>query len=471
MNRAFGLAAAMAAGLAPCVPASAQSCATQQARLTSPTGSPADVFGISARIDGDLAIVGAHGGGRLGLFVGEAYVFARDAAGDWAYEATLSPAGRLPEDFIGRAVDLSGRFAIVGADGNDMAAADAGAAFIFEREAPGMWAERATLLPASAGEGDATGWSVALDGPVAAVGAPTRSGVATWAGAATVFVREGAEWVEELDITATTPAAFNFLGESVACVAGPGGGLEGAMVAAGAWGDSAAGDLNQAVYVHRRGPSGWELDDRLVGDDTGLGDQFGWRVAMDGATLAVAAQNYDRGAGTIGAVYIFERDSEGWSQAQRLEADGAVADEFFAISVAVGPGAILVGSAVEDGAGGEIRWMSVYTLAGGRWEKAGELRPEGGDPSEVFGFSADVSGGRAIAGALRKAGSGAAYIYDIGGCACRPDLDGDGALTFFDFLAFQNLFAAGDPRADFDGSGTLDFFDFLAFQNAFAAGC
>ena len=55
--------------------------------------------------------------------------------------------------------------------------------------------------------------------------------------------------------------------------------------------------------------------------------------------------------------------------------------------------------------------------------------------------------------------------------ACRADLDGDGALTIFDFLAFQNLFDAGDPAADFDGDGSLTIFDFLAFQNAFDAGC
>ncbi|MFI4915510.1 MAG: GC-type dockerin domain-anchored protein [Phycisphaerales bacterium JB060] len=54
---------------------------------------------------------------------------------------------------------------------------------------------------------------------------------------------------------------------------------------------------------------------------------------------------------------------------------------------------------------------------------------------------------------------------------CRPDLDDDGALTIFDFLEFQNLFDAGDPRADFDGDGELTLFDFLAFQNAFDAGC
>jgi hypothetical protein len=54
---------------------------------------------------------------------------------------------------------------------------------------------------------------------------------------------------------------------------------------------------------------------------------------------------------------------------------------------------------------------------------------------------------------------------------CRVDLDGDGRLTIFDFLAFQNLFASGDPFADFDGDGRLTIFDFLAFQNEFVAGC
>jgi len=54
---------------------------------------------------------------------------------------------------------------------------------------------------------------------------------------------------------------------------------------------------------------------------------------------------------------------------------------------------------------------------------------------------------------------------------CPADIDGDGELTVFDFLAFQNLFDAGDPAADFDGDGVLTIFDFLAFQNAFDRGC
>ncbi|MEO1277644.1 MAG: LamG domain-containing protein [Planctomycetota bacterium] len=66
--------------------------------------------------------------------------------------------------------------------------------------------------------------------------------------------------------------------------------------------------------------------------------------------------------------------------------------------------------------------------------------------------------------------------YDalVDGARCPADLDGDGALTVFDFLAFQNAFDAGERLADFNPTTctpNLDIFDFLAFQNAFDAGC
>ncbi len=69
------------------------------------------------------------------------------------------------------------------------------------------------------------------------------------------------------------------------------------------------------------------------------------------------------------------------------------------------------------------------------------------DAASITGFRCDATGG------------------------CRADIDGDGDLTVFDFLAFQNAFDAGDLSADFDGDGTLSIFDFLEFQNEFATGC
>ena len=69
------------------------------------------------------------------------------------------------------------------------------------------------------------------------------------------------------------------------------------------------------------------------------------------------------------------------------------------------------------------------------------------------------------------AGRETLWYVDVDAVACRADIDGDGSLTIFDFLGFQNLFDAGDLAADFDGDGALTLFDFLAFQNEFDAGC
>jgi hypothetical protein len=60
---------------------------------------------------------------------------------------------------------------------------------------------------------------------------------------------------------------------------------------------------------------------------------------------------------------------------------------------------------------------------------------------------------------------------------CYPNADLSTAtplLNVADFVAFQSLFAAGDPRANCDGSTgvpTLNVGDFVCFQSRFAAGC
>ena len=61
------------------------------------------------------------------------------------------------------------------------------------------------------------------------------------------------------------------------------------------------------------------------------------------------------------------------------------------------------------------------------------------------------------------------FIFIAG---CRADLDGDGALTLFDFLVFQDEFDTGRTLiADWDRDGELTVFDFLGYLNDFVAGC
>ena len=112
----------------------------------------------------------------------------------------------------------------------------------------------------------------------------------------------------------------------------------------------------------------------------------------------------------------------------------------------------------------------------------GSAAIDAGDNAAVpAGVTRDLIGGARFVDdpATPDTGAGAAPIVDLGAvefwpgdaAGCAADLDGDGVLTVFDFLAFQGLFAAGDAGADLDGDGELTVLDFLAFQNAFDAGC
>jgi hypothetical protein len=57
------------------------------------------------------------------------------------------------------------------------------------------------------------------------------------------------------------------------------------------------------------------------------------------------------------------------------------------------------------------------------------------------------------------------------GRPCRVDLNGDGAVNFFDIQAFVALLSAGAQEADFDDNGVLNFFDMARFVEAFQDGC
>lgn len=120
---------------------------------------------------------------------------------------------------------------------------------------------------------------------------------------------------------------------------------------------------------------------------------------------------------------------------------------------------------------------------------SGRFEPEAGSPCNDAGDNTAVPPGvdEDLSGIDRFAndplapqtgvpgGVGGSLIVDMGAyerqderCA---DCDLNGVLDFFDFLCFQNAFAARDPYADCDGSGGFDFFDFLCFQDRFAMGC
>ena len=113
--------------------------------------------------------------------------------------------------------------------------------------------------------------------------------------------------------------------------------------------------------------------------------------------------------------------------------------------------------------GFRINGAAAFDNAGTSVANAGDVNGDGvGDV--IIGANGADPGGRSRAGSSY-------VLFGRTPIDCPADLNGDGVLNIFDFLEFQNLFDAGDPRADFDGDGSLTIFDFLAFQNAFDAGC
>jgi hypothetical protein len=121
-------------------------------------------------------------------------------------------------DRFGAAVDVSGDLAIVGSPYDDFAGlADAGSATILQRTNGGGWIEAATLTASDAADSDRFGWSVAISGQTAIVGAPLVAGFESVTGAAYVYELGGnGAWAQVARLEVGSFLGRSFFGVSVA---------------------------------------------------------------------------------------------------------------------------------------------------------------------------------------------------------------------------------------------------------------
>lgn len=154
---------------------------SQQAQITATDGASGGNFGVSVAISGTTAVVGAKHEIGTGVNTGAAYVFVRGTGG-WTQQAVLTASDGAPNDQFGFSLALSGSTAVVGAWNTT---SSAGVAYVFVRS-NGAWSQQAELT-ASAPDSQ-FGFSVALSGATAVVGAPNDNDVI---GAAYVYGRSG----------------------------------------------------------------------------------------------------------------------------------------------------------------------------------------------------------------------------------------------------------------------------------------
>jgi hypothetical protein len=187
---------------------------------------------------------------------------------------------------------------------------------------------------------------------------------------------------------------------------------------------SAAGETLH-VHLSVQRASDFEHRAYLKASNTGSGDSFGANIALSGDTLAVGvpAESSDAlGIGGVqtndnavmsGAVYVFARVGETWTQQAYLKAGNAQAGDAFGSSVALDGNTLVVGAPGEVGDGiyntttssklnenaADSGAAYVFARSSGRWTQQDYLKAIPAGPGDAFGTNVAVKGNTALIGA------------------------------------------------------------------------
>ena len=248
-------------------------------------------------------------------------------------------------------------------------------------------------LADDAGAADRMGWSVALSGDTAILGAPYDDVRGVDQGSAYVFVRSGSAWVQQARLLANDGAASDFFGHAVA--------LEGdtALVSA-LYAPGPASDDQGGVYVFTRTGTTWTQRQRLNAHDGASGELFGGSIALDGDTAIVGARVHRVGA-TIGqgAAYVFVRHAGAWALQKELIADDGTELDQFGAAVAIDGDTALVGAPYDDISVRPDQGSAyVFTRSGTTWTQLPKLTDFNGDDRDQFGRAVAVSGDKIVIG-------------------------------------------------------------------------
>ncbi|MGH8428590.1 MAG: hypothetical protein ACRES7_11555, partial [Gammaproteobacteria bacterium] len=268
---------------------------TQTQKLTASDGASGDYFGQSIGVDGTTAFIGAPNaasGANTGQ--GAAYVFA-DVDSTWTQTQKLTASDGMTDEGFGNAVAVSGTTALVGTY-DDVFPFDQGAAYVFT-DVEGTWTQTQKLTASDGVSNDCFGYSVALLGTTALIGAfhASVNGTANQ-GAAYVFDDSNGTWTQTQKLAASDGAAGDAFGKSVV--------LEGTTALAGApdAGNQPIQDHPDAAYLFTGSGGIWSETQKF----TAVYYHFGYSLAISGANILIGSRG-DTGNGNVhqGAAYFY----------------------------------------------------------------------------------------------------------------------------------------------------------------------
>ena len=302
-------------------------------------------------------------------YSGAVYLYVRNGEG-WRQQAYIKASNADTGDLFGFSVSLSEdgntlavsaideASAASGIDGDqaDNSAEGAGAVYLFRRNEE-VWSQEAYIKASNSTQWGVFGYQVSLSG------SGDRLGVGS-GGYAYLFEWDGSNWSQQAMLEPSIADEDNSFGEALSLSS------DGSTLAVSApWEDVSNADEELssidagAVYVFVSSPDGWTQQTHIQPNEIDELDGFGTSVSLsaNGNTLAVGSQwesssargidadPTDNSADESGAVYLFERNTELWSQTAYIKASNAEqGDEFGYVLALSGDGNTLAVGALED---------------------------------------------------------------------------------------------------------------------------
>lgn len=361
---------------APCAPGS---------RIAEPEGilhhdgpSAGDNLGIALARSGPWLVLGMPSNPQVAAGAGAVVLFEL-VGGTWTERETLVASDAAGGDNFGKSVALDGAVLVVGApSGGD---ADQGAAYVFH-ESGGTWTEAAILESPTGVADDRFGTAVAIRGDHAAVGAPNEG---DGTGALYLFMRDADAWPANGDFVPSDQT-----GEFGAALA-----MNTTTLAVGSPGDDDNGDTSGSVFLLALDGSDWVSGGKVIASDGVEFDNFGFSVDLGADLLAVGAfQRQDRGA-----VYLYTQNGDDFVDEQILVGDDTAASDNLGHSVSVGPEMVVAGATADDDVANSAGSVTVFGRDGDGWTEGPKVTDPAGGEFDLFGYTVDLDGIEILVGA------------------------------------------------------------------------
>jgi drug/metabolite transporter superfamily protein YnfA len=312
----------------------------------------------------------------------------------------------------GRSVAIDGNLAVVGAPSDDAAALDSGAVKVYDATSGALLH---TLTKPNAARSDHFGASVAISGTRVLVGAPDDTASRWSSGGAYLFDLAGATpGVPVLTLTNPSPGDYNAFGAAVA--------ISGTRLLIGDSTHDVSGMDTGAAYAYDLNSATPAIPMAvLVNPTPTVQGYFGHAVAMSGARAVVGTYRLDAGAQDAGGAYVYDLSSATPAlTVATLVNPGPAAFDYFGLAVAISGTRVVIAAPNDDTGTNNAGSAYVYDLASPT-PAVPVMTLTNPSPASVdqFGVAVAISGARVVVAGwwddVGKVNVGRAYVYDLAG--------------------------------------------------------